>query len=149
MKDLRRVRRSGITLFVFTGMVALGAAPKAHAQPQCSNASVRGSYGYHALATIVPAGTLRTIIGVFQFDGHGNWTASLTINDNGVISRRPSEGGTYIVNPDWTGALSPNSGGTVEIVVVDDGREVYQMRTEPNTILLYSVTKKIFPGFTQ
>ena len=53
------------------------------------------------------------------------------------------------MNSDCTGALSPSSGGTVEIVVVDDGREVYQMRTEPNTILLYSVAKKIFPGLGQ
>ena len=127
-------------------MVALGAAPKAHAQPQCTSASMRGSYGFHAPATIVPAGTPRTIIGVFQFDGRGNWSASLTFNDNGVILRRPSEGGTYTVNPDCTGSLFPTSGGTVHVVVVDDGREIYQMRTEPDTILLYSVTKKIFPG---
>jgi hypothetical protein len=133
-----------IALVAFACMFALGAAPNAHAE-QCSNASLRGVYGFHGFATILPDGTPRAIIGIFTLDGRGSWTATLTVNDNGTISHPPNPGpNTYVVNADCTGALFPSSGGRVEIVVVDRGREFYQMRTEPSTIVLYGVTKKQF-----
>jgi hypothetical protein len=137
-----------MALAAFTGMLVLGAL-EAHAQPQCSNASLRGSYGFHAVAIVVPAGTPRAIIGVFHFDGGGNWTGSLTINNNGTIMRLPSEGGAYIVNADCTGTFFPTSGGTIEMVVVDDGREIFQMRTDPSVIVMYSSTKKLLRGSSQ
>ena len=148
MKDVRRVRRSSITLFIFAGMVALGAAPNAHAQPQCTSATCEVRTDFTLSRRLFPLERPVRLLECF-IDGRGNWSASLTFNDNGVILRRPSEGGTYTVNPDCTGSLFPTSGGTVQVVVVEDGREIYQMRTEPNTILLYSVTKKIFPGSDQ
>jgi hypothetical protein len=131
-----------IAMVAFACMFALGAAPNAHAE-QCSNASLRGVYGFHGFATIVPAGTPRAIIGVFTLDGLGSWTATLTVNDNGTITHPANPGpNTYVVNADCTGTLSPSSGGSIEIVVVNRGREFYQMRTDPSTIVLYAVTKK-------
>ena len=52
---------------------------------------------------------------------------------------------------DYAGTLLPDSAplagrGNVEIVVVDSGKEFYQMRTDPSTVVLYGVTKKLFPG---
>jgi hypothetical protein len=136
-----------IALVAFASMFVLWVAPKAHAEQQCSNASLRGAYGFHGLATISPAGTPRAIIGVFAFDGRGSWTANLTIDDNGTITHPPNPGpSTYIVNADCTGTLFPSSGGSVAIVVVDGGKEFYQMRLDPSNIVLYSVTKKLFPG---
>jgi hypothetical protein len=130
-------------------MFVLGAAPNSQAEPQCSNASLRGAYGFHALALpTVPGGTPRTIIGVFNFDGRGNWTTSLTINNNGAV-HQAVDSGSYAVNADCSGTLLPASGGSVAIVVVDDGKEFYQMRTDPASILMYSVTKRIFPGSSQ
>jgi hypothetical protein len=136
-------------LVVLTCMFVLAAAPKAQAE-ECSNASLRGAYGFHGFATIAPAGTPRAIIGVFEFDGQDSWTATLTVNDNGTISHpRNTTPATYIVNADCTGTLLPSTGGSVEIVVVDGGREFYQMRTDPSTIVLYGVTKKLFRGNQQ
>jgi len=151
MKDLRYnlITRPAMALVAFISLFVLGAAaPNAHAQQQCSVATLRGLYGFHALATVVPAGTPRTLLGMFNFDGHGTWSLNLTVDDNGIV-HTVSDGGTYIVNPDCTGALNPASGGTVAIVIVDDGREIYQMRTVPGTIVLYSTTKKVFPGLGQ
>jgi hypothetical protein len=82
----------------------LGLEPKAHAQPQCSNASLRGGYGFHAFATDVPAGTPRAVIAVYKFDGRSSWTAALTVNINGSVLQSP-DAGTYLVNPD----LQPHS----------------------------------------
>ena len=140
------MKRSITALMVLTCIFGL-AAPRADAEQQCSNASIRGAYGFHGFATIAPAGTPRAIIGVFQFDGRGSWTAKLTVNDNGVISNPPnSTPATYIVNADCSGTLFPVSGGRIEIVVVDGGNEIYQMRTDPSTIVLYGVTRKLFRG---
>src|SRR5437588_324880 len=125
------MKRSTSALVFFTCFIAL-TTPMANAEQQCSNATIRGAYGFHGFATISPAGTPRAIIGVFQFDRRGSWTAKLTVNDNGVISNPPnSTPATYIVNADCTGTLFPSSGGRIEIVVVDGGNEIYQMWTDP------------------
>jgi hypothetical protein len=140
--------RRGIGALAFLASTLLfGAAPSAQAQP-CSNAILRGAYGFHGLATITPAGTPRAIIGVFNFDGRGTWSANLILDDDGTITPRPNQGGTYVVNADCSGMLLPTAGGTgaIAIVVVDGGKEVYQMRLDPSNIVLYSVTKKISAG---
>ena len=133
------MKQTGISLFIFASLI-VGAAPHAQAE-HCSNASLKGAYGFHGFATIVPAGTPRAIIGVFTLDGKGGWSTTLTINDNGVI-RRTTDTGTYKVNADCTGTLSPSMGGAVEIVIVDKGKEFYQMRTDPASVVLYGVTKR-------
>ena len=136
------MKRRTFSALVFASMFIAGAVPYAQAR-QCSTASLRGGYGFHGIATIVPAGTPRAIIGVFTLDGKGNWSATLTVNDNGTV-RNVTDSGIYTVNADCTGRFSPVSGGTVEIVIVDRGREFYQMRTAPSSIVLYGVTKKQF-----
>jgi hypothetical protein len=134
------LKQTRISLLIFASVI-VGAVPLAQAR-QCSNASLKGAYGFQGFATIVPAGTPRAIIGRFVLDGIGNWSATLTMNDNGNI-RRITDSGTYNVNPDCTGTLSPAS-GKVEIVVVDRGEEFYQMRTDPASVVLYGVTKRQF-----
>jgi hypothetical protein len=129
------------SLLIFASVFLVGAAPCAHAR-DCSNATLKGSYGFQGFATIVPAGTPRALIGRFIMDGVGNWSATLTMNDNGSITRI-TDSGTYVVTPDCTGTLSPLS-GSVEIVVVDRGKEFYQMRTDPASVVLYGVTKRQF-----
>ena len=132
------MKQTGISLFIFAGLI-VGAAPYAQAK-QCSNASLKGAYGFLGFGTILPAGTPRAIIGRFLLDGAGSWSATLTMNDNGVI-RRITDSGTYNVNPDCTGTLSPPS-GSVEIVIVDKGKEFYQMRTDPAGVVVHGVTKR-------
>ena len=137
-----------LSKLVFATMMAAAAVSKVHAQ-QCSNASLKGTYGFHAFATIVSPGspgTPRAIIGVFTLDGRGNWTANLTLDDNGTITPRPNEGGTYIVNADCTGTLFPTSGGSVALVVVGGGNEFYQMRTSPASIVMFGTTKRVSSG---
>src|SRR6476660_5630433 len=95
-------QRPAFATAVLTLMLMAGLAPKAHAQRQCSNATLRGGYGAHASATDVPDGTPRALIGVYTFDGRGSWTAMLTVNINGLVIPIP-DGGTYTVNADCTG----------------------------------------------
>jgi hypothetical protein len=135
------MKRTAISLLIFAAAM-VGASPSAQAR-QCSNATLKGAYGFQGFATILPAGTPRALIGRFTLDGAGRWSAALTMNDNGTI-RRITDAGTYTVNPDCTGTLLP-AAGSVEIVIVDKGREFYQLRTDPATVVLYyGVTKKQF-----
>ena len=56
------------------------------------------------------------------------------------------EDGTYIVNADCTGTLFPTSGGSVALVVVDGGKEFYQMRISPSSIVVFGTTKRVSSG---
>jgi hypothetical protein len=134
-----------LSTVVLAATMVTGAVSQAQAQ-KCSDASLSGTYGFHGFATVVSPGspgTPRTIIGIFTLDGHGTWTANLTLDDNGTIVPRPNEGGTYIINADCTGTLFPTSGGSVALVVVDGGKEFYQMRTSPASVVLFGTTKKV------
>ena len=70
------------------------------------------------------------------------------IDDNGTIL--PAGGhGTYIVNADCTGTIFPSAedgGGSVALMVVDGGREFYQMRISPSNIVVFGTTKKVSSG---
>jgi hypothetical protein len=113
----------------------------------CSNANLEGAYGSSVGMIVLPAGTPRAVLLRFSFDGKGNFTNTLTMNDNGTIIHS-SDFGTYTVNPDCTGTIFTNGGTrTVEIVLVDGGNEFYSIRTNPsNLVFLFHSAKKIFPG---
>src|ERR1700730_6529263 len=89
-----------ISLVVFASMFVVGAVPNAQAG-QCSNASLEGAYGFFEAHTVVPAGTPFTVLGRFNFDGKGNFTTTLTINDKGTVTHA-NDFGHYTVNADCT-----------------------------------------------
>ncbi|MFL6449063.1 MAG: hypothetical protein ACJ746_15465 [Bryobacteraceae bacterium] len=138
-------KKTIISLIVFAGTFALGAAPHPQAR-QCSNASLKGAYGFLDAHVLLPAGTPFTAIGRWKFDGKGNFTNTLTLNDNGTVTHA-SDSGSYTVNDDCTGAISIMGGqGTVEIVIVNGGNEFYELVTNPSSIVsTFSVAKKQFP----
>jgi len=146
------MKRSTISSAVLAGVLLLCGPPSARAAQDgaCSNASLKGAYGFFTGATIVPEKTPRGTIGRWNFDGLGHFTASLTINDNGTVIH-VNDAGTYTVAPDCTGVIFPGvGGGTIEIVLVDAGNEFYLLRTAPNNIvLMFSVAKKQFAGEDQ
>ncbi len=138
-------RRMVIAPFLFAGMFLAGVT---HAQGRtCSNAMLSGGYGSTVGMFVLPAGTPRAVLLRFTFDGKGNFTNTLTMNDNGTVIHA-SDFGTYTVNPDCTGTVYTNGGTkTVEIVVVDGGNEFYSIRTNPsNLVFMFHAAKKIFPG---
>ena len=128
---------------VCRGRRAQRTGPKAR---QCSNASLKGAYGFLDGHTLVPAGTPFTALGRWNFDGKGNFTNTLTINDNGTVTH-VNDFGPYTVNADCTGKIFILGGtGTVEIVLVDGGKEFYALPTNPSSsVTLFSVAKKQFP----
>jgi hypothetical protein len=145
-KEFYQMRISPSNIVVFGTTKKVSSSDNGGNQ-QCSNASLQGTYGFHGFATVVSPGspgTPRAIMGVFTMDGHGGWTAKVTLDDNGTIVPPVPDGhGTYIVNADCTGTLFPSPGGSVMLVVVDGGREFYQMRLDPSNIVVFSTTKRV------
>ena len=133
------------SLVVFASMFVVGAVPNAQAQ-QCSNASLKGAYGFLDVHTVVPAGTPLTVLGRWNFDGKGNFTNTLTFNDNGTVTHA-NDSAHYTVNADCTGKIFILGGtGTLEIVLVDGGKEFYALATNPSSaVITFSVAKKQFP----
>ena len=113
---------------------------------QCSNASLKGAYGFLDAHTLAPAGTPFTSLGRWNFDGKGNFTNTLTFNDNGTVTH-VNDFGPYTVNADCTGKIFIIGGtGTVEIVLVDGGKEFFSLATNPSSLVCTScVAKKQFP----
>ncbi len=137
-----------IALVVFASTFVVGAVPELHAEKNkdCSNASLQGGYGFLHGQIVVPAGTPFAALGRWNFDGKGEFTNTLTINDNGTVTPI-KDSGTYTVGTDCTGKIFILGGtGTVEIVLVDGGNEFYSLRTDPFTeVSLFSANKKQFP----
>ena len=142
------MKQTIFSLVVFASML-VGAAPNAQAG-NCTNATLQGGYGFFAGVIMLPAGTPRSILGVITFDGKGTFTTNLTFNTNGVISQA-TDTGPYNVNPDCTGQLTTNGGtGIVDIVIVDGGKEFYQLRTiPPTTFFQFNLAKKQIPDDNQ
>jgi hypothetical protein len=144
------MKRTSVLLIAFAG-VFLAGTPCGQAR-DCSNATLRGAYGFRVGGIVVPAGTPRGVLARFSFDGKGSYSAKLTLNDNGNIIH-VEDSGTYTVDADCTGKLFPNpnaGGGTIEIVIVDGGNEFYQLRTAPPfAVNLSNAAKKQFPSEDQ
>jgi hypothetical protein len=145
------------TLVLFAIVFVLGIAPRAQAGENrgCSNATLRGSFGYTASGTLLPTAVPAPLAGPFgeigrqTFDGNGNTTATATINANGNIVNVTIEG-TYTVNPDCTGSMTRDVsplGVTAhdDLVIDDDGVELRTIATDPGEIETY-VYRKQFPG---
>ena len=139
------MKKTTISAVVFASMFVVGAVPNAQAG-QCSNASLEGAYGFLDGHTLVPAGTPFAGLGRWNFDGKGNFTNTLTINNNGTVTH-VNDFGPYTVSADCTGKIFILGGtGTIEIVLVDGGNEFYELRADPNTtVSLFSANKKQFP----
>jgi len=131
------------SLLVAGGAFTVFAAPPARS---CTNALLEGGYGSTVGMMIHPANTPRAVLLRFVFDGKGNFTNTVVINDNGMVSHS-TDSGTYKINPDCTGTVFTNGGTkTVEIVVVNKGKEFYSIRTDPaDFVFLFNVAKKQFP----
>ena len=108
--------------------------PAANAQ-QCTAATLAGSSGFTFSGFVkdhgrnVPfAGT-----GLSTSDGAGNLSATITAAENGDVETFPYTG-TYVVNPDCTGSVTSTSGGAnFSFVIVDGGKEVLGVATDPGS----------------
>jgi hypothetical protein len=143
------IKRTMRPLLALVGIFLAGAVANAQAM-NCSNATLHGAYGMSLGTILVPPlgmGTPRGVLGRIVFDGKGSYSAAFTINTNGTVTHT-TDVGPYVVNGDCTGVIFSNAvKGTVEIVVVDGGKEFYQLRTDPaGVVVMFNAAKKQLPG---
>jgi hypothetical protein len=125
---------------VFTTVFALGIVPGAQAgqDKECSNASLRGSFGFSSTGTLLaippPSAGPFAEIGRQTFDGRGdNTEGTATLSANGNINH-VTFFGTYVVSPDCTGSMTLfvlplGRTITLEFVIDDDGAELRALLT--------------------
>lgn len=145
---MKRIIASSTLVLVFAAVFVLLLVPQAQAGDDtgCSNASVQGGYGFtgstNAIVGIGPSAAVAS----FTADGNGNIVGKITQSFNGLIVRETFTA-TYTVNPDCTGsatAVLQPSGRTahVNFVVVDEGNQVFNIQTDPGTIVTFTDKKK-------
>ena len=133
------------TIVVLAAVFVLGLAPKARAGEvkECSNATLRGSFGYTSTGTLLPSFVPPPFAGPFAevgrqtFDGKGNTNATGTLSANGNIFSRVTFEGTYTVNPDCTGSMTLSSSLGVshaDFVIDDDGTELRLLFTDSGVV---------------
>ena len=131
---MKRTLAPRTLVIAFATVFVLGVVPKARADEQtgCSNASLRGSFGFTSIGTLLalpaPLSGPFTEIGRQAFDGSGTTDGTATLSANGNI-RTVTFDGTYAVNPDCTGSMtlyvSPtNVTVNLDFVIDDDGAEL-------------------------
>ena len=114
-----------------SGVLAQVHAQENDEQKGCSNASVKGTYGFYRTGTSSD-GPLAAV-GLITFDGAGAHSpARQTIRRNGVTVRDlfadPALDGPYEVDPDCAGKLLNVDGSVAgHFVVVDRGKEIFNI----------------------
>lgn len=140
-------------VIVFATLFVLGIVPRAQAgeDKECSNATLRGSYGFTSTGTILPplfgqpsysfdgpAGPFAEV-GRQTFDGteKGETEYTATISNNGETTPGLLFKGTYSVNKNCTGTMTLTqttpfpSTVTFNFVIDDNGSEIRALLTGP------------------
>ncbi len=82
---MKQAITSVVFVISFVSLLVLGLVSQVQAR-ECSNTSIKGTYGFSCEGTIVGVGPL-AVIGVFTADGNGNDSEVETLSLNGEISR--------------------------------------------------------------
>ena len=151
------VKRAGAVVLAIASLIALGRskATNLHAAEShgCTNAILRGGYGAGTTGLINSNPndiTIPTFVPFaeavhFIFDGGGDISGSSTA-DFGGTSFPVTFTGTYSVKPNCTGNLTINAGanGIIhrDLVIVDGGREVEFVSTDPGLVIAGSMKKQ-------
>jgi hypothetical protein len=148
------------TIVVLAAVFVVGMAPKAQAGEvkECSNATLRGSFGYTSTGTLLPSFVPPPFVGPFAevgrqtFDGNGNTNATGTLSANGNIFSKVTFEGTYTVNPDCTGSMTLSSSLGVshaDFVIDDDGTELRLIFTDSGVVESRVYSKQFRGGRTE
>ena len=113
-----------VTLVVLSLVFGIQAQDSQH----CSNATLHGSYGFHA------TGTGFVAIGRFVFDGSGGLTGQLFVRRPGTNFGPVEITGTYSVTPDCFVHDDWGGGNTHVSAIFDEGKGYFIMHDGPSTV---------------
>jgi hypothetical protein len=132
---MKRAIMSAVFVISFVSLLVLGLVSRVQAG-ECSNASIKGTYGLSCEGTVVGVGPL-AVVGVFTADGNGNGSEVESLSFNGVITTGATFTVTYTVNADCTGSFVSTGLGSVfhnDFVIDDNKKEFRLIPTEPGFV---------------
>jgi hypothetical protein len=106
---------------------------------ECSAATLRGVYLFHASGYNIVNGTAlpKAIIETLVFHGDGNVTTpAVSVSVNGVLLQPPQGNpGIYAVEADCTGTLTFADGPRFDLQIKPNGKVINLLQTNPNTVM--------------
>ena len=140
---MKQAITSVVFIMAFVNLLVLGLVSQVQAG-ECSNASIKGTYGFSCEGTVVGLGPLAAI-GVLTADGNGNGSEVETISFNGDIVQGATFTVTYTVNADCTGSFVSSGLGAVfhnDFVIDDNKKEIRLIPTEPGFVAVCNYRKQ-------
>jgi|SRR5437870_4007901 len=111
----------------------------------CSVATLNGVYVFAATGYNIVSGLAqpKAIVEVIDFNGDGTLTVpAATRSVNGTIAESPPGGtGVYAVDVGCTGKLTFTGGPKFDLFIPPNGKEIWMIQTDPNTVLQGTVTR--------
>jgi hypothetical protein len=110
---------------------------------RCSVKTLRGTYVFAAKGYNIVAGAAqpKTIVEVIEFNGDGTLSVpGATRSVNGTIARSLPSVGTYTITEDCSGAIL-FAGPTFDIFVAPNGKKLWLIETDPNTVFEGTATR--------
>ncbi len=118
------------------------------AQSGCTNATLIGGYGFTlgGFLQVKPGQPVANNSafgesGLRTFDGNGNFSDFDTISVAGTVFRQTPTG-TYTVNDNCTGTMKLSTGVTEDFTIVDGGKEIEFIVTNPGRVIFGSLKKQ-------
>lgn len=123
------------------GLSAMAALADDGGARRCTNATLRGSYGFTAQGFTVAGspvpGPLQgpfASLGTAVYDGRGGVALTASATFNGLTQSLPTVRGSYQVSPDCTFVSKLDNGATFFAAIVDAGQRLYVLQTTPGVI---------------
>jgi len=134
------VRMALFTMSAMAVTVVAASAAESGAR-RCSNATLRGSYGFSAQGFTVPGSPIPAplqgpfaSIGTARYDGRGHVVLTASATFNGLTQSQPAVAGTYSVNADCTFVSTLDNGATFFASIVDGAQQLFVLQTTPGVI---------------
>jgi len=112
--------------------------------PTCGVQTLHGLYIFatHGFNIVGGVAQPKAIVEGIDFNGDGTLSVPFaTVSINGNIIQPPPGGGVYTVDPDCTGTLTFSSGIGFDIFVQPNGRQLWMIQTNPNTVFEGTATR--------
>jgi len=138
---LRFILCPAAAVLMFVGSTFAQELSNQRPQKGCTNASLKGEFGFTARGVTLAASPLPAPLqglfasgGTASFDGKGNFILLSTSSFNGIIQPTPAKG-TYSVNKDCTYTSATDNGITFRSVLVNGGHEILILQTTPGVVI--------------
>lgn len=101
----------------------------------CVAGLLQGSYAFTAEGKVPSTEEHYTTLGIMSFDGQGKLSLSNTQSINGRIVPPTPITGIYVLNENCGGRITLTTGSLFDVVVSNNGRDVYLMQVNSGYVI--------------